>query len=640
MPATNAWDETKPAGSDLASTIDNQMRQMKLDIRERLALQHYWNDSLSTDGIHKEISITPTAVNTELLKTNANQSLTGSSAVAAINLGVTWNTSGTPTAIKMVVTDTASNAASLLMDLQTLAGGSKFAVDKAGLAYSAGAQLTRKSIVETITAKWSYTAGIAIPTGTPGVTTDTLYSVAGALYFNGSALATGSSVSGTTGTIAKFTSASAIGNSVITESGGIITAAPNLALLNAANVFTADQTFSQHAGNKTATIGGSPAANDAAFLQLVGSNSQINWRLGANAAAAGSFELVPSTAGGGTTFATAVLLLSGPGVLSVTNTGTAAAVHTFSGATSVGLATAIQITNGTTTGYQYIGVGAGQLRLFGSAYTPGAAAHFASGMELLNLGQTTAYVASTHRWFSDETTQRGMLTSAGQWIFGAATAADAFTFPVTIDQSASTLLAITIKRTAWNHGITTLRDTLTYCDIGTSGGGAALNGWGNAGGSGLMVFGAAATGDTTKSTAGVGCVVIDSAVKSGTSVGTPGANVNLAVIRSNATTRFIFDAEGDSHQDVGTAWTNFDTFDDAALLTALSAGVSRSGDPLREQFTDLLERYRDTLTDQRVVTFNDDGHHFVNWSRLNMLKVGAIRQLAQRIAVLEQKLLN
>lgn len=137
MPATNAWDETKPAGSDLASTIDNQTRQLKLDVRERLAVQHYWNDSLSTDGIHKEISITPAAANTELLKTNSNQSVTGANTTPAINLGVTWNTTGAPTALKINVTNTASDAASLLIDLQ-VGGVSQFKVSKAGLITTTG----------------------------------------------------------------------------------------------------------------------------------------------------------------------------------------------------------------------------------------------------------------------------------------------------------------------------------------------------------------------------------------------------------------------------------------------------------------------------------------------------------------------
>ncbi|MGA0207451.1 MAG: hypothetical protein ACO3LT_06635 [Ilumatobacteraceae bacterium] len=59
------------------------------------------------------------------------QSLTGSEATSLLDMASTWNTTGTPTAMKLNVTDTASNAASLLMDLQ-VGGASKFKVDKSG----------------------------------------------------------------------------------------------------------------------------------------------------------------------------------------------------------------------------------------------------------------------------------------------------------------------------------------------------------------------------------------------------------------------------------------------------------------------------------------------------------------------------
>lgn len=56
-------------------------------------------------------------------------SLTGSNATSMIDLAGTWNTTGAPTAIKLNLTDSASNAASLLMDLQ-LGGLTKFKVGK------------------------------------------------------------------------------------------------------------------------------------------------------------------------------------------------------------------------------------------------------------------------------------------------------------------------------------------------------------------------------------------------------------------------------------------------------------------------------------------------------------------------------
>jgi hypothetical protein len=59
------------------------------------------------------------------------QSLTGSEATSLLDLATTWNTTGTPTALKLNVTDTDSNASSLLMDLQ-VGGVSKLALLKSG----------------------------------------------------------------------------------------------------------------------------------------------------------------------------------------------------------------------------------------------------------------------------------------------------------------------------------------------------------------------------------------------------------------------------------------------------------------------------------------------------------------------------
>lgn len=61
----------------------------------------------------------------------AGQSLTGSQATNLANWAATWNTTGTPTALLMNVTDTASNAASLLADFQ-VGGVSKIQFGKDG----------------------------------------------------------------------------------------------------------------------------------------------------------------------------------------------------------------------------------------------------------------------------------------------------------------------------------------------------------------------------------------------------------------------------------------------------------------------------------------------------------------------------
>lgn len=76
------------------------------------------------------------------------QSLTGSNASTLLNLATTWNTSGTPTAVKVNVTDTASNAASLLQDWQ-VGGASQASIDKTGLLTLSGGSSVAAKIKST-----------------------------------------------------------------------------------------------------------------------------------------------------------------------------------------------------------------------------------------------------------------------------------------------------------------------------------------------------------------------------------------------------------------------------------------------------------------------------------------------------------
>lgn len=73
----------------------------------------------------------PAVQGTNVIAMALSQSLSGANAQSILDLAATWNTSGTPTALKINITDTASNAASLLLDLQ-VGGTSKFKVAKNG----------------------------------------------------------------------------------------------------------------------------------------------------------------------------------------------------------------------------------------------------------------------------------------------------------------------------------------------------------------------------------------------------------------------------------------------------------------------------------------------------------------------------
>lgn len=59
MPSySSAWSEASPAGSDPVSLGDNEIRQLKLDLRERLNTDHWWpsTDDANT-GYHRQVTL-------------------------------------------------------------------------------------------------------------------------------------------------------------------------------------------------------------------------------------------------------------------------------------------------------------------------------------------------------------------------------------------------------------------------------------------------------------------------------------------------------------------------------------------------------------------------------------------------------
>lgn len=125
----------------------------------------------ATHGIYLNTTLTSVSdyhsiesVNGKIKFTDTQSAGSGSLAGNLLNLAQTWNTSGTPTAVKLNVTDTSSNASSLLMDLQ-VGGTSKFKVSKAGFVtaptlYSATAgRATGQTAANTSVA--TYTVGSA-----------------------------------------------------------------------------------------------------------------------------------------------------------------------------------------------------------------------------------------------------------------------------------------------------------------------------------------------------------------------------------------------------------------------------------------------------------------------------------------------
>ena len=203
---------------------------------------------------------------------------------------------------------------------------------------------------------------------------------------------------------------------------------------------------------------------------------------------------------------------------------------------------------------------------------------------------------------------------------------------LTINQGAADNEILALKSSDIAHGMTDITETDTYglCrKLDGATGGLLIDGLTEVTRA-LFFRGMGVTDDTTKTTAGNAYIHFRASKQSGTTVGACGADANLVVFQNHSTTRFIFDAEGSAHADV--EWTTFDEHDDVALLGAVEDTLLALRDPVKAEFGDWLNEHGATLERAGLVHFDRDnpGHAMINTTRMMMLLVGAIRQLARR----------
>lgn len=118
------------------------------------------------------LDIAQSSANTKVLSV-AGYSLTGSSAVGMVDLSGTWNTSGSPTAIKLNITNTASGAASLLLDLQA-STVSQFSVSKAGLLSTKAITMATASVFSVLSGTNTRAGNAVLVAGTVTVSNTTV----------------------------------------------------------------------------------------------------------------------------------------------------------------------------------------------------------------------------------------------------------------------------------------------------------------------------------------------------------------------------------------------------------------------------------------------------------------------------------
>lgn len=242
--------------------------------------------------------------------------------------------------------------------------------------------------------------------------------------------------------------------------------------------------------------------------------------------------------------------------------------------------------------------------------------------------------------FRIEGTKKFTMTRGGSFFINE-TANTKMTIGLTINQGAADDEILALKSSDVAHGVTAFAETDTFAAFrrgSAASGGMALRALSEGTGA-IQIQGIHTTDDTGKTTSASGAIVIRAFLKSGTGVADVGANGNLATIRNNDTTRFIFDAEGSAHADV--EWTTFDRHDDLAVLEDMETLLAPGA--VERRFGDVVQHDRSFF--EREGLFHDIREvepgrmrGMMNQTKMLMLHSGAIRQVGSRTAALESAL--
>ena len=131
--SNNGGSSTTTSGSANASISNSLDNTLKFSVAESISGAGYSSNlrEIARFNGSGSLGIGTTTPSGTLHLRDITLAGSGSLSGSALNIEQTWNTTGTPTAIKLNVTDTLSNASSSLMDLQ-VSGISRFKITKAG----------------------------------------------------------------------------------------------------------------------------------------------------------------------------------------------------------------------------------------------------------------------------------------------------------------------------------------------------------------------------------------------------------------------------------------------------------------------------------------------------------------------------
>lgn len=210
-----------------------------------------------------------------------------------------------------------------------------------------------------------------------------------------------------------------------------------------------------------------------------------------------------------------------------------------------------------------------------------------------------------------------------------------------LNQGANDDEILSLKSSDVAHGVTSITETDTFGRFSKrdgNTGGLSIAGLGESS-VGLVAVGYGGAADTGKSASALAFAMVNGHQTSGAGLAncTPDANVfAVRTYKGDAlATILLVDEDGDLHIDGSSS--AFDAYDDANLVRAFDRQMSPEG-VIHNEFDKYVQYNREHLQSAGLVSFNEDGRHFVNVTQLQRLHNGAIWQLYSKIRRLENAL--
>ena len=239
-----------------------------------------------------------------------------------------------------------------------------------------------------------------------------------------------------------------------------------------------------------------------------------------------------------------------------------------------------------------------------------------------------SFVANNTTYITIDSSMTGVRIDSGKFSTFGESAPDCGDGGITLQQGSNDDSILTMKSSDVAHGITDNAETDTYAVFKKNDG--------NSGGLDLFTFSERTDGEyfriiahgnglsSTKSTSGIGAMHFVTLIKSGTGAGAISSNDNILTISNGASTRFIFDQEGDFHADSSS--TTFDAYEDAHLIRAYD--LSHGKGVIDSKFDKFVSYNHEKLAELQLVGREEDGtpNNMVSVTGMQRLHNGAIWQ--------------